>query len=80
VVWRKDELTGGKSPVVKQLSFWLELVGELVTELLGCSLCEMFLLEAGSRGRGHFGKPQDGEHPPLEGATKRRQWRCDCGP
>jgi hypothetical protein len=21
VVWRKDELTGGKSPVVKQLSF-----------------------------------------------------------
>jgi hypothetical protein len=50
-----------------------------VGEMLGFSRCELLLLEAGNRGRGQFGDPQQGEHPPLKAATKHRQWRRDCG-
>jgi hypothetical protein len=44
-----------------------------VRELLGFSCCELFLLEAGSIGRGYFGKPGEGECPLLETVTKQRE-------
>jgi hypothetical protein len=40
---------------------------------------ELLLLEVGSRGRGQFGNPEEGERPPLEAAIKQRQWRRGCG-
>jgi hypothetical protein len=49
-----------------------------VRKLLGFSCGELLLLEAGIWGREHFGNPQEGERPPLEAASKRRQWRRDC--
>jgi hypothetical protein len=42
------------------------------SELLRFSCCELLLLEAGNRGRGHFGNPEEGERPPLEPDTKQR--------
>jgi hypothetical protein len=47
-----------------------------VRESLGFS-CELLLLEAGSWGREQFGNPEEGARPPLEAATKQRQWRRD---
>jgi hypothetical protein len=37
------------------------------------------LLEAGSWDQGQFGNPEEGEHQPLQAATKQQQWRFDCG-
>jgi hypothetical protein len=47
------------------------LVSQWVRELLQFSRGELFLLEAGSWGRGNFGNPE-------EGVTKQRQWRRHC--
>jgi hypothetical protein len=42
----------------------------------GVQSCELLLLaEAG----GQFENPEEGERPPLEAATKQRQWRHYCG-
>jgi hypothetical protein len=56
---------------------WVELVGEdwvnqVARGLLGLNRCELLLREAGSWGRGYFGKPKEGERLPLEAATEQR--------
>jgi hypothetical protein len=48
-------------------------VGELARGPLRFS-CELLLLEAGIRGVGPFGNPEEGERPPFEAVTKQRQW------
>jgi hypothetical protein len=50
-----------------------QLAAASVRELLGFVRCELLLLEAGSRGRGQFGNPEEGEHPLLEATIKQRQ-------
>jgi hypothetical protein len=57
--------------------FVTELVTELVTGPLRYSSCELLLLEAEARGQ--FRNPEEGKRPPLETATKQRQWRRDSG-
>jgi hypothetical protein len=42
-------------------------------ELMGFIRGKLLVLEAGSRGRGQFGNPEEGEYSPLEAATKQRQ-------
>jgi hypothetical protein len=51
----------------------------VVRELLWFRCCELLLLEVGNWGQGQFGLPEEGERPPLEAATKQRQWSRDCG-
>jgi hypothetical protein len=55
------------------------LVSEWVRGLPGLSRCEPLVLESGIWGRGPFGNPEKRERPPLEAATKQRQWGRDCG-
>jgi hypothetical protein len=57
----------------------VNLVNQFIRELLELSRCELQLWEAGNWGRGQFGNQEEGEYPPLEAATKQRQWRRDCG-
>jgi hypothetical protein len=56
----------------KQDKWVSEWVSEWVREPLGFSSHELLLWEAGSCGRGKFRNPEEGEHLPLEVATK--QW------
>jgi hypothetical protein len=48
------------------------MVSDLVRQPLEFSRCELLLREAGSWGRGQFGKPEKGERPALEAAIERR--------
>jgi hypothetical protein len=50
-------------------SSWFE---ESFSEVQRFSPCELLLLEAGSRGRGKFGNPEEGERPLLEPVTRKR--------
>jgi hypothetical protein len=45
---------------------------DTVRGLLGFSHCELLLLDAGSRRRGQFRNPEEGECPPLEATTKQQ--------
>jgi hypothetical protein len=59
-------------------NYWLLLCSQLVGELVNCcgsavvSCCCCW-------GRGPFGNLEEGRRPPLEAASKQRQWKRDCG-